>query len=55
MELELNKLCHVASIGGGEEEEDHGEGVKDEDLVVEESLQSVTHQLQAWPSAGPLL
>ena len=48
MELELNKLCHVAAIGGGEEEEDHGEGVKHEDLVVEQSLQSVAHQFQTW-------
>ena len=40
MELELHELGHVAAVGGGEEEEDHGQGVEDEDLVAEQALQS---------------
>ena len=48
MELELNELCQVVAVGVGEEEEDQGEGVKHEDLVLEKPLEGVADQLEAW-------
>ena len=48
MELELNELCQVVAVGVGEQEEDQGEGVEHEDLVLEKPLKGVPDQLEAW-------
>ena len=48
MELELNELGQVVAVGMGEQEEDQGEGVEHEDLVLEKPLQGVADQLEAW-------
>ena len=48
MELELYELCQVVAVGVGEQEEDQGEGVEHEDLVLEKPLEGVPDQLEAW-------
>ena len=48
MELELNELGQVVAVGVREQEEDQGEGVEHQDLVLEQPLQRVPDQLEAW-------
>ena len=48
MELELDELGQVVAVGVREQEEDQGEGVEHQDLVLEQPLQRVPDQLEAW-------
>ena len=48
MELELDELGQVVAVGVREQKEDQGEGVEHQDLVLEQSLQRVPDQLEAW-------
>ena len=48
VELELDELGQVVAVGVREQEEDQGEGVEHQDLVLEQPLQRVPDQLEAW-------
>ena len=48
VELELDELGQVVAVGVREQEEDQGEGVEHQDLVLEQSLQRAPDQLEAW-------
>ena len=48
VELELDELGQVVAVGVREQEEDQGEGVEHQDLVLQQPFQRVPDQLEAW-------
>ena len=48
VELELDELGQVVAVGVREQEEDQGEGVEHQDLVLEQPFQRVPDQLETW-------